>query len=142
MRNDCGGLRRGDGEVNAVLGHQRSDPFDTTTVRWLEDALLRARNMRHENARRAVSSYSGGYDAGWVEALEKVKRVLSTEGKTMPNIFAILANLTADVGDFKAGVTAIGDMVANLKAGHMPTASEIAAVEKVGVDLAKLAAAL
>jgi hypothetical protein len=60
----------------------------------------------------------------------------------MPNIWTILSDLWADSTDFKAGVAAIEGMVTELKASKMPTAAQIAAVEKIAADLIKLAGAL
>lgn len=93
---------------------------------WLTDALLHAGKVRRENAHRAVSSYAGGYDAGWADALEKVRVVFSTEGSRMDILkwLKVAGQVMADLPQLEA-------MAAGLAAGKLPTPAEIALLMKL-----------
>lgn len=102
--------------------------------------------MRLRNAQRGVSSWQDGYDIAWCEALEKVRstfNLFSTaeEVKDM-NIWKILNDLWSDASDFKAAAADAPAIIAELKAGQMPTAAQIAVLEKLVKDVVQIADAL
>ena len=124
---------------------------------WLEDALRRARDVSRENARRAVSSHQGGFDDGWVEALERVQAVCNTEGnQTMnptptppapapaphpphpPHPPAPALNffkLIQVAGEVMTDLPSLEAMAAGLAKGQLPTPAEIALLVKLIEDV-------
>ncbi len=97
---------------------------------WLEGALQRARDVQRKNAQAGVSSYQGGYDVGWITALETASNALSLEGNQTMNFFKMLqvaGEIMSDLPSFEA-------MVAGLMKGQMPTQEEIARLMKLITD--------
>ncbi len=97
---------------------------------WLAEAISRARDLRRDDAQRGVSSYQGGYDAGWVEALAKVQSVLSTEGNQTMNFFKLLKV----AGEVMMDLPKLETMAAGLIKGQMPTPEDIALLMKLVSD--------
>lgn len=58
------------------------------------------------------------------------------------NIFQVLADVLADVPDFKALADEAPAVIAELKMGKMPTPAQVAVLEKVVEDIVKIAHAL
>jgi hypothetical protein len=107
-----------------------SDP-----LRWLEDMLSRAREMRRDGARRGVGSYSGGKNDGWVEALEQVQSQLNIErNQTMPKTLDFFKMLKV-IGEVMTDLPSLEAMAKGLAQGKMPTPAEIALLVKLIEDV-------